>query len=111
MMIQTAEKIEPSDDHQRGEEVHPFRDAVPAEDEHGQEAGFEEEGENAFRRQGRAENVADVAGVVRPVGAELELHDDAGGDAHGEVDGEDAGPEAASWRGSGRRRCAGTWPP
>ena len=81
-------------DHQRGEEVHAFGDAVPAEDEDGQEAGLQEEGENAFRRQGRSENVADVAGVVRPVGAELELHDDAGGDAHGEVDGEDAGPEA-----------------
>ena len=92
-MIQTAEKMEPRDDHQRGEEVHPFRDAVPAEDQHGQKARFEEEGENAFGRQGGAENVADVAGVGGPVGAELEFHDDAGGHAHGEVDGENAGPE------------------
>ena len=37
---------------------------------------------------------AGVAGEARPVGAELELHGDAGDDAEGEVDGEDAGPEA-----------------
>ena len=80
-------------DHEGGEEVHPLADAVPAEDQHGQEAGLEEEGEDALGGQGAAEDVADVAGVGGPVGAELELHDDAGGDAHREVDGEDARPE------------------
>src|SRR5262249_37654979 len=40
-----------------------------------------------------AAKATDVAGEDGPVGAELELHDDAGGDAHREVDGEDARPE------------------
>ena len=31
---------------------------------------------------------------ARPVGAELEFHGDAGDHAHGEIDGEDFGPEA-----------------
>ena len=79
--------------HDGGEEVHLLADAVPAEDQHGQEAGLQEEGEDALGGQGAAEHVADVAGEGGPVGAELELHDDAGGDAHREVDGEDARPE------------------
>ena len=76
-----------------------------------QEAGLEEEGEDALGGQRRAEHVADEARVGGPVGAELELHDDAGGDADGEVEGEDPGPEpgrglverVAGARGSGPR--------
>jgi hypothetical protein len=62
-------------------------DPVPAEDEHGLEARLQEEGEDALGGECGAEDVADEAGVGGPVGAELELHDDAGGDADGEGDG------------------------
>ena len=55
-------------------------------------------------------DVADVAGVGGPVGAELELHDDAGCDAHREVDGEDARPKPGHLV-IVSRRCAGTSPP
>jgi hypothetical protein len=44
-------------------------------------------------RPAAAAAATDVVGEGGPVGAELELHDDAGGDAHREVDGEDARPE------------------
>src|SRR5437868_358171 len=47
--------------HDGGEEVHSLADAVPAEDQHGQEAGLQKEGKDAFGRQGAAEDVADVA--------------------------------------------------
>jgi hypothetical protein len=40
--------------HDRGEEVH-LADAVPAEDQHGEEAGLQEEGEDALGGQGAAE--------------------------------------------------------
>ena len=66
---------------------------VPAEEEQADEGGFEEEGHQAFDRERRAEDIADIMRVVGPVGAELELHGDAGGDAHGEVDAEQNTPE------------------
>ena len=79
--------------HAGGEEVHFGPHLVPAEEQDGQEAGFQEEGEDAFRRQGAAEDVAYATGVVRPVGAELEFHHDAGGHAQREDDAEYLGPE------------------
>ena len=93
MMIHTAENMRAQGDHERGDEVHPRRHAVPAEDQHGQETGLEEEGKDALGGQGRAEDVADEAGVAGPVGAELELHHDAGGHAHREIDREQPRPE------------------
>ena len=80
-------------DHAGGEEVHFGAHLVPAEEQDGQEAGFQEEGEDAFRRQRAAEDVAHAAGIVSPVGAELEFHHDAGGHAQGEDDAEYLGPE------------------
>ena len=80
-------------DHEGGEEVHLLSDAVPAEDEDGEEARFEEEGEDSFGRESGAEDVADEAGIDGPVGAELELHDDSGRDADGEGNGEEFDPE------------------
>lgn len=68
-------------------------DPVPAEQEEGEEARLQEEGEDPLRRQGGAEDVANVARVNCPVGAEVELHDDAGGHPDGEVETEDADPE------------------
>ena len=43
--------------------------------------------------RGGAEDVAHKAGVDGPIGAELELHDDSGGDTDGESDGEQFDPE------------------
>ncbi len=79
--------------HDGREEVHARRDSIPAEYQYRQEAGFEEEGEDALGRQGGAEDVADEARIAGPVGSELEFHDDAGGHAHGENQGEDVRPE------------------
>ncbi|MPM50433.1 hypothetical protein SDC9_97172 [bioreactor metagenome] len=76
-------------DHQ----VAALRQAVPAEEEETDEGRFEEEGHQPLDRQRRAEDVADVVRVISPVGAELELHGDAGGDAEREVDAEQLAPE------------------
>ena len=93
-MIQKAERRDPRADHAGGDEVDPLGDLVPAVDEDGQEAGFEEEREDGLGRQRCAEDVAHVLGVVGPVGPELELHDDSRGHADGEVDREQLDPEA-----------------
>jgi hypothetical protein len=69
------------------------RDAVPAHEEYADQRGFEEERHQAFDRQRRAEDVADVMRVVRPVHAELEFHRHPGGHAHREIDAEQHTPE------------------
>jgi hypothetical protein len=76
-----------------GGEMEASADAVPAEEHDGYERAFEEEGQDAFDGQRRAENVADEVGVVRPVGAEFEFEDEARGYADGEIDTEQAHPE------------------
>jgi len=83
----------PQRNHAGGEEMGPGFDPVPAEEENGQKARFEKKGKDPLRGESAAEDVPDVAGVDRPVGAELELHDDAGSDAEGEDEPEDARPE------------------
>ncbi len=75
-----------------GQVLHP-RQAVPAEEEQADEGRLEEERHQALDGQRRAEDVPDVVRVVGPVGAELELHGQAGGDAEGEVDAEQLAPE------------------
>ena len=110
-MIQMAEKVEPEGDHEGGEEVRLLAHAVPAEDEQGEKAAFQEEGEDALGGQGAAEDIADVAGVGGPVGAELEFHDDAAGDADGEDQGEDFDPELGHFAIERCCRCAATWTP
>ena len=67
--------------------------AVPAEEEQADEGRLQEEGENAFYGERRAENVADIMGVVAPIGAELEFHRHAGRDAHREIDPKERSPE------------------
>jgi hypothetical protein len=69
-------------------------EALFAEEEEAEEGRFEEEGEDAFHGEGLADDAAGAARELRPVGAELELHGNAGDDAEQEVDGEDLGPEA-----------------
>src|SRR5690606_36324709 len=68
-------------------------ESFPAEDPEAEEGRFEEEGEQRLHGQRSAEDVADEAGVLAPRHAELELLDDAGGDAHHEVDEEELAPE------------------
>ena len=81
-------------DHQAREPVHPLRQAPLAVEHDPQEAGFEKEGEYPFGGQGCTEDVADEAGIPRPVHAELELHRDAGRHSDREAQGEDPDPEA-----------------
>src|ERR1700688_2691541 len=67
--------------------------ALPTEEEKPHEARLEKEGHQALEGERGAEDVADVMGEVGPIGAELELHGDAGGDPHGEIDAEERTPE------------------
>src|SRR5690606_11981599 len=80
-------------DHARGEEVHLVRYALPAEQHHAQERGFEEERGQHLVAQQRPEDVARALAEYRPVGAELEAHHDARHHAHAERDREDLEPE------------------
>src|SRR5690606_22507427 len=77
-----------------GRQVQPAWQAVPAEDPQAEEGRLEEEGEQALDGERGAEDVAHEPGVVAPVHAELELLDDPGHDAHGEVDQEELPVEA-----------------
>jgi hypothetical protein len=70
-----------------------LRQLVPAEEHQAHERRLEEEGHQPLDGQGRAEDVADVVGVVAPIHAELEFHGDAGRHAEDEVDPEQRGPE------------------
>jgi hypothetical protein len=81
-------------DQQRGHEMGPGADPIPAENEHRQEPGLQEEREDPLGGQRRAEDVAHKPRVGGPVRSELELHDDAGRDAQREVEREDPRPEA-----------------
>ena len=91
--IHSAEKLVPSASSQVTARWPTLRQAVPAEEEEPDEGRLQEEGHQPLDGQRRAEDVADVMGVVGPVRAELELHGDAGGHAHGEIDAEQQAPE------------------
>jgi hypothetical protein len=66
---------------------------APAEDPQAEEGRLQEEGEQGLEGQRRAEDVTDEAAVVAPVHPELELLDDAGDQAEGEVDHEELAEE------------------
>ena len=70
-----------------------WKPLAPAEEHHGDEGRFEEEGEDALDGQRGAEDVAHEVRIVGPVGAELEFEDQPRGDADGEIDAEEAHPE------------------
>ena len=82
------------EDEHGGEPVEAAGETLFTEEEETEEGGLEEEGEDAFHGEGHADDAAGAAGELAPVGAELELHGDAGDDAEEEVDCEDPGPEA-----------------
>ena len=86
--------VRPQGDHERGEQMAALRQFVPAKDHQANEGGFKEERHQPFDRQWRAEDVADIVREIRPVGAEFELHGQAGGDTQDEVDRKDLAPEA-----------------
>ena len=76
-----------------GQQVDLLAHMVPAEDPDRQKDRFEEEGGGGFNGEERAENVAHVFRIARPVGAELEFERDPGHDAQREVDDEKLSPE------------------
>ena len=67
--------------------------ALPAEEHYGKKGSLQEKREQALDRKRRAEDVAHEPAVIRPVGAELELHYDARRDADGEIYTEKAQPK------------------
>ena len=95
LAMRIHKRREPGADHDQpgGRVVHAARDLLAAEEEDAEERRLEEEGEQALGRERGAEDVADEARVLGPVGAEGELHRDAGRDADGEVRGEELDPE------------------
>ena len=66
---------------------------VPAEVPDSDEGGFEEKGHRGLNGEQRAEDVAHILRIARPVGAELEFKGDARDDAQGEINEEEAPPE------------------
>ena len=83
-----AQRHQPGDD-----QMADLAQPVPTKEEQADKSGFEEERHQAFNRQRRAEHVAYIVTVVTPVHAELEFHDNAGSDAHGEINAEQRRPE------------------
>jgi len=61
-----------------------------------EERGFQEEGQKTFSRQEWAKDITGKPGVPCPVHPELELHDDSGGDAYDEGDGENPSKKLCS---------------
>ena len=90
---EVARQPRAEEDHEGREPVPARAEALLAEEKQAEEGGFEEEGEDPFHRQRLADDAAGIARELRPVGAELKLHRDAGDDAEQKVDGEDLRPE------------------
>ena len=89
------ERREPAADHREPErgQMQALGQTVPAEDPQSEERGLDEEGEQPLHRERCSEDVADEARVVAPGHPELELLNDAGRDAEGEVDEVELAPE------------------
>ena len=80
--------------HQPGSrQVLALAETIPTEEEHTDEGGLQEEGHQAFDGQRGPEDVADIVGVVSPVGTELKLHGEPGGNPKGKVDTKQLAPE------------------
>jgi hypothetical protein len=74
--------------------VRELREASLAEKEEPKEGGLQEKREDPLHRQWLADDAAGNAGELRPVGAELELHGNAGDHTQQKIDREDLRPEA-----------------
>ena len=77
----------------RREEVKARTKASFSPDEHADEPALEQECEHPLHRERLADDATCIRGEARPVGAELELHRNAGDDADGKVQPEDSRPE------------------
>ncbi len=86
-------KVGAEGDEERHREMFARRQLVPAEEKQADESRFEKEGHQAFDRQRRAKDVADILRIIGPVRSELELHGQSSGDAEGEIDAEQLAPE------------------
>jgi hypothetical protein len=82
------------EDHHRREPMHEFGDSFFAIEKEAEKGRLQKEAEDTFHGQRLADHAAREPREARPVGAELELHGDAGDHAEDEVDSEDAAPEA-----------------
>ena len=80
-------------DQHGGGEMQPARHAVHAEQHDAEESRLQEERGQHLGREQRAGDVAHAQHEPRPVGAELERHDDAGDHAHREGEREDLDPQ------------------
>ena len=80
-------------DHHRCEEMHPWRHELASEEQHAQEAGFEEERHQHLVRHQGTDDVRGEIRVAAPVGPELERHHDPGNHSHPERHCEQAQPE------------------
>ena len=69
---------------------------VPSEEHNCKECRLHEEGQDSLYGQRSSEHISDEPGIIAPVGSELELKDNAGGDTNGEIDSEQFHPEACS---------------
>src|ERR1700674_2339119 len=79
--------------HQRRKPVGARADAPFTEEKKAEERGLEKKGEDAFHGQRLADYAAGGFGELRPVGAELKFHGDAGDHAEGKTDAENLGPK------------------
>src|SRR5689334_13901370 len=70
-----------------------LRDASFAKNPDTQKGRFHEERHQGFNGERRAEDASDIAGIFRPVHAELEFLDDACDDTDGKVDQKELAPE------------------
>ena len=70
-----------------------FANLVPTKKHNSDKGSFHKEGENSLDSQRCPEDIPDKPTIVRPVGSELELEDQARRHADREVDREDADPE------------------
>ena len=85
-MMKAAESTVPNGHQPDAGQVGPLGQAVPAEDPEAEEGGLQEEGGQTLEGQRTAEHVARRARVGGPVHAELELLNEPGHHADGDVD-------------------------
>ena len=78
---------------QRDQQMLAAAHAIPAKKEQPHQGGFQKKRHQAFNRQRRAENIAHIMRVIRPVGAELEFHGDAGGHPQRKINAKQLAPE------------------
>ena len=83
-----------TDCHENGHhEVLRFAQAIPSEEEQPDKCGLEEKRHEPLDSKRGTKDVANIVGVVRPVGSKLKLERNAGRNAQGKIDAEQLSPE------------------